>query len=191
MSVVIENLKEAIKGENNAKRKYELYAEQAKKENLPEIAHLFKAVSIAEAIHIKNHTRALQILSKSEINIDDFVEVNEVTLMNNVKNTKSNLLAGINGETYETKQMYKIFMKNSKKEGNDIAELSFSLARKAEKVHARIFSSYLKQLKKNESLEKNKKIFVCQICGNIEFDSPPSICPLCEHTQKFFNEVKP
>ena len=188
MSMVIENLKEAVNGESNAKRKYELYAEKAKEENLPEIAHLFKAISIAEAIHIKNHTRALQILSKSEVKIEDFVDVNENALRNNVKDTKSNLLDAIKGETYETKQMYKIFLKNSKKEGNDVAELTFSLAKKAEKVHARIFSSYLKQLEKNVSIEK-RKVFVCQICGNIEFDSPPFICPLCDHTQKFFNEV--
>ena len=53
--IIIENLKEAINGESNAKRKYELYAEQAMKENLPEVANLFKAVSQAENIHVKNH----------------------------------------------------------------------------------------------------------------------------------------
>ena len=62
MSIVIENLKEAIKGESNAKRKYELYADQAVKENLPEIGHLFIAVAFAESIHIKNHVKALSSL---------------------------------------------------------------------------------------------------------------------------------
>jgi len=188
MSIVIENLKEAINGESNAKRKYELYAEKAKEENLPEIAHLFKAISMAEAIHIKNHVRALEVITESEVKAENFVDVNEEALKLNVKETKSNLLDAINGETYETKKMYKIFLKNSKKEGNDVAELSFSLARKAEKVHAQIFSRYLKQLEKNEIIE-GRKIFVCQICGNVEFDDPPSVCPLCDHSQKFFNEV--
>jgi rubrerythrin len=186
--MVIENLKEAINGESNAKRKYELYAEKAQEENLPEVAHLFKAISTAEAIHIKNHIRALQVVIKSEIEVEDFVDVNEEVLKSNVKDTKSNLLDAINGETYETRQMYRKFLKNSKKEGNDVVELSFSLARKAEKVHARIFSKYLKQLKKNEIIE-NRKVFVCQICGNVEFEAPPSKCSLCDHTQKFFIEV--
>ncbi|MFW9880820.1 MAG: rubrerythrin family protein [Candidatus Thorarchaeota archaeon] len=188
MSIVINNLKEAINGESNAKRKYELYAEKAKEENLPEVSHLFKAISTAEAIHIKNHIRALQVFTYNDIEIEDFVDVNEDALQNNVKDTKSNLLDAINGENYETKQMYKEFLKNSKKEGNDVAELSFSLARKAEKVHAGIFSKYLKQLEKMELIEK-RKVYVCQICGNVEFDAPPSVCPLCDHTQKFFKEI--
>ncbi len=188
MSIVIENLKEAINGEINAKKKYELYAEKAKEENLPEIAHLFKAVSMAEAIHIKNHIRALQVLTNSDVEAKDFVDLNEEALKNNVKDTRSNLLDAIEGETYETKQMYKLFLKNTKKTGNDVAELSFSLARKAEKVHAGIFSKYLKKLEKNDSFEK-RRVFVCQICGNVEFDTPPTICPLCDHSQKFFSEV--
>jgi rubrerythrin len=188
MSIVIENLKEAINGESNAKRKYELYAERAEEENLPRIAHLFKAVSIAEAIHIKNHIRALEVITESEVNVEDFVDVNEEILKANVSDSKTNLLDAIKGETYETKQMYKNFIHNSKKEGKDVAELSFSLAGKAEKVHAKRFSSYLKTIDKNKSIEQ-KKIFVCQICGNVEFDDPPSICALCNHNQKFFREV--
>ena len=55
MSEVIDNLKAAINGESNARRKYELFAERAIEENLPEIANLFKATSSAESLHIKNH----------------------------------------------------------------------------------------------------------------------------------------
>lgn len=188
MSIIIENLKEAINGESNAKRKYELFAKKANEENLPEIAHLFEAISNAEAIHVKNHVRALQVITDSDINIDDFVDVNDDDLGNNVKDTISNLIDAINGETYETKQMYKNFVKNSKKEGNEVAELSFTLARKAENVHAKLFSRYLKRLKKNDIINA-RKIYVCQICGNIEFDIPPAICKLCDHTQNFFKEV--
>jgi rubrerythrin len=187
MSIVIDNLKEAINGESNAKRKYELYAEKAREEKLPEVAHLFEAISSAEAIHIKNHLRALKVLTNSDVNVDDFVKVSEEDLKNHVNDTKSNLIDAINGETYETKKMYKDFEKNSKKEGNEVAELSFSLARKAEKVHADIFSEFLKKLEKKEKIDK-QKIFVCQICGNVEFSDPPSVCPICEHSQKFFEE---
>ncbi|MFX1500715.1 MAG: rubrerythrin family protein [Promethearchaeota archaeon] len=187
MSVVIQNLKEAINGESNAKRKYELYAEKAKEENLPEVAHLFEAISVAETIHIKNHTRALKVLTNADVNIEEFINVNETNLKNHTKNTKANLIDAINGETYETKKMYKNFVKSSKKEGSEVAELSFSLARKAENVHAKLFSMYLKLLENNKPIE-NRKIFVCQICGNVEFDAPPSICPICDHSQKFFKE---
>ncbi|MFW9989651.1 MAG: rubrerythrin family protein [Candidatus Odinarchaeota archaeon] len=187
MSIVIQNLKEAINGESNAKRKYELYAEKAKEENLPEVAHLFEAISSAEAIHIKNHIRALKVLTNKEVKIEQFVEVNEHDLKQNLKDTKTNLIDAINGETYETKKIYKDFVKSSKKEGSEVAELSFSLAKKAEKIHAKLFSIYLKLLENNKPIEK-RNIFVCQICGNVEFEAPPSVCPICEHSQKFFKQ---
>ena len=188
MKIIIENLKEAINGESNAKRKYELYAVKAREENLAEIAHLFETISTAEAIHIKNHIRALTVLTNIEVKIEDFVDVDEDALENSIKDTRSNLIDAINGETYETKKMYKNFVKNSKKEGNDVAELSFTLARKAEQIHAKIFSIYLKKLEKIDII-KEVKIYVCQICGNVEFEDPPSVCPICDHIQKFFYEI--
>ena len=83
--------------------------------------------------------------------------------------------------------MYKEFVKNAKKENSDVAELSFELARKAEKVHAGIFKDYIKYLDKNEI--PVKRIFVCQICGNVEFQKPPENCPVCDHSQEFFKEI--
>ncbi|MFX1257650.1 MAG: rubrerythrin family protein [Promethearchaeota archaeon] len=190
MPLIIDNLKEAINGESNAKRKYELFAKQAARENFPEIANLFKAISSAEGIHIKNHLKALSVITGSEINPKDFVKIDENELKSHVKNTKSNLIDAINGETFETKKMYKQFVKNSKKEGYDAAELTFTLAQKAERVHARIYSKFLKILEKNK-LFRTMDIYVCQICGNVEFEKAPSICPLCEHTQKFFKKIEP
>lgn len=188
MSIVIENLKEALNGESNAKRKYELYAEKAIEENFPEVAHLFTAVSFAESIHIKNHTRALSLLTDSEVNLEEFVDVNEAELKKKMGNTISNLKDAVDGETYETKKMYKNFEKNANSLGNDVAELSFSLARDAEKVHADHFSSFLKKLKKEKSIER-RKIYVCQICGNVEFVEAPENCPVCDHSEKFFKEI--
>jgi rubrerythrin len=189
MSIVIENLKEALNGESKAKRKYELYAQKAKEENHPEIAHLFKAVSFAESIHIKNHLRALSVMKGSEIKLDDIVSINEEELEQKVKDTAANLQDAIDGEIYETKKMYKDFEKNASSEGKDVPELSFSLARDAEKVHADLFSKYLKNLKKGKNIKK-QKIYVCQICGNVEFDEPPEICPVCDHSKEFYEEIR-
>jgi len=124
MSSIIENLKEAINGESNAKRKYELYAEQAMKENLPEVAKLFTAVAHAESIHVKNHLKAMSSITNEEVNPDDFVVINEDELKAHVKSTQSNLTDAINGETYEVKKMYKDFLKNVKVGEYDVVELS-------------------------------------------------------------------
>lgn len=188
MALLTDNLKQAISGESNAKRKYELFAEQAKQEGLLEISKIFLAISFAESFHIKNHIKALSILTDSEINPNDFVEIDDGKLKNNIKATKLNLLEAFNGETYETKKMYKKFVKNSRKNENYVAEMTFSLARKAEKIHAKIYSNLLSLLEKNKNIQQ-RETYVCTICGNVEFDKPPQFCKLCNHGEKFFNKM--
>lgn len=185
MSIVVENLKEAIRGESIARRKYEVYAEQAIKEHLEEIGHLFSAISFAESIHINNHVKALSTIINCEVNIEDFIDFNEEDLKKSVKDTRSNLIDAIKGETYEFKKMYKIFIKNARKSREDVAELTMDLARKAEKVHGKLYSKYLKILEKNEKFEKID-LYVCQICGNVELWNTPAKCPICDHGSKFF-----
>ena len=185
MSNVIENLKEAINGESNARRKYELYAEQAAKENLPEAAKLFKAVAHAESIHVKNHLKAMASITNEEVNPDDFVVIIENKLKEKVKDTRSNLAAAIAGETYEVKKMYKDFLKNARAGEYDVVELSFQLARDAEKIHAKLYSLYLKNLKKGKPIE-SIDIYVCTICGNVELKEQTKACKVCDHSPRFF-----
>ena len=187
MSNVIENLKEAINGESNAKRKYELYAEQAIKENFPEVAKLFTAVAHAESIHVKNHLKAMSSITNEEVNPNDFVVIKEDELKENVKDTQSNLTDAINGETYEVKKMYKQFLKNAIVDEYDIVELSFQLARGAEKVHAKLYSRYLKSLEKGKSI-KSCDIYVCSMCGNVELIEPTRNCKICDHGPQFFKK---
>jgi len=188
MSIVEQNLKEAINGESNAKRKYELFKEQALRENLNEIASLFGAIAYAESIHIKNHLKALSSITKSEVNPDDFVSLKEDQLKKELKDTKYNLNKAIQGETFEFKKMYKGFIKNAIKGNDIITELSFDLARKAEKIHAKLFSIYLKKLEKNKNFQ-SVEIYVCTICGNVELGTASEICPVCDHDKKFFKKI--
>lgn len=188
MSIIIDNLKEAIIGESNAKRKYELFAEQAYKENLPEVAHLFIAISSAEEIHIKNHLRALAKITNSKVEREEIVKINDEELKNKVSDTRNNLIQSIAGETFEFKTMYKGFIKNARKEDKYLAEFSFNLARKAEIVHSKLYIKYLKKLDKKEIFEPIE-IYVCSICGNVELGKAPKVCPNCEHDQKFFKKI--
>ncbi len=186
--MLIDNLKEALQGEAEAQFKYRLFAEKAKQEGFPEVAHLFIAVAYAESRHIKNHLRALNVLKNGEYSLEDIVDVDEEKVKNKIKDTPSNLRDAIDGEIYETKTMYKKFEKNASKEGLTVPELSFSLAREAEKVHAKLFSRYLKKLNKGKKIQ-NKKIYVCNICGNVEFIDVPDICPVCDHSKHFYREI--
>lgn len=189
MSKVTDDLKEALQGESEAKYKYRLFADKAKQENHPAVAHLFQAVAYAESRHIKNHLRALTVLTGRDINLEEIVNIDEDKLKTSVKDTISNLQDAVDGEVYETKIMYKRFEKNASSEGESVPELSFSLAREAEKIHANMFSKYLKKLKKGKKIQE-KKIYVCTICGNVEFIDVPEQCPVCDHSKQFYEEVE-
>ena len=184
----MDNLKEAINGESNAKRKYEMFAEIADKENHPQIARLFKAISIAESIHIKNHIKALSVITNSEVNTEKFVKVDEEALKEKIKSTELNLIDAMEGELFETKKMYKNFIKNSKKENKAVAELTFTLARKAEKKHASLYRKYHNLLMNKKPIEV-LDLFICQICGNVELDNAPDVCPICDHSKNFFQKL--
>ncbi|MBD3193742.1 MAG: rubrerythrin family protein [Candidatus Lokiarchaeota archaeon] len=189
MSKTIENLKEALHGESLAKFKYELYSDKAEQENLLEIANLFRAIAFAESIHIKNHLRALSVILGSEIILEDIISIDKKEVKSKISSTNKNLKDAINGEIYETKKMYKNFEKYAKKENSDVAELSFSLAREAEGIHAELFSNYLSKLQDNENFD-SVNIYVCQICGNVELMTVPTTCPVCDHNDKFFKKVE-
>ena len=188
MSAIIDHLKEAIIGESNAKRKYELFAEQANNENFPEIAHLFRAISSAESIHIKNHTQAIAKITNSEVNVNEIVKINEEELKKQVQDTRNNLIQAIAGETFEFKKMYKNFIKDAKKEDVYLAEFSFDIARKAEIVHSKLYIKYLKKLDKKENFEPIET-FVCSICGNVVLGEAPKTCSNCDHEKKFFKKI--
>ncbi|MHA1802967.1 MAG: rubrerythrin family protein [Promethearchaeota archaeon] len=187
MSIVINNLKEAIRGESKAKRLYESFSKKAEEDGFFFISKIFHSISFAEEIHIKNHLRALSVITKREYKLEDIITIDENEIQNAVKTTRENLRQAIEGELYETKKMYKEFIEKAIANENDVAELTFNLAKKAERIHAKIFKKCLKNIDKKNI--KAQKIFVCQICGNVEFQRPPSRCPICEHDKKFFKEI--
>ncbi|HRD03017.1 MAG TPA: ferritin family protein [Candidatus Saccharicenans sp.] len=60
MKNITENtVKEALSGESEAHLKYMIYAEQARKENLDNIARLFEAASLSELVHAGNYLKVL------------------------------------------------------------------------------------------------------------------------------------
>lgn len=189
ISIIIDNLKEAIIGESTAKAKYTLFALKAKEEGHMEIAHLFTAISFAEEIHIKNHLKAYEKISDTKIDMEELVKIDEIELQKKVEDTRNNLIQAIAGETYEFRKMYRSFMKNAKKMNTYLAEFSFNLARNAENVHRKLYIDYLKMLDENR-MRENEDIYVCQICGNVEIGKLPSTCSICDHDKKFFKKIE-
>ena len=155
MPTTQENLAVAFAGESQANRKYLAFARQAERENLPQIAKVFRAAAEAETIHALSH----------------------LTNMGGVKSTLENLEAVVAGETYEAKEMYPPMAEQAKAEGHR-AKTMLDWAGKAEAVHADLFGQALAALKAGADLTK-MEVYLCPACGHLEFGVPPEKCPIC------------
>jgi rubrerythrin len=155
MPTTNQNLAVAFAGESQANRKYLAFAKAAEKEGLPQIARLFRAAAEAETIHALGH----------------------FANMGGVGTTLQNLEAAVAGETYEFTEMYPPMVKTAQEEGHRGRHLlAYALA--AEQVHARLFKEALAAMKAGKDLS-TMDVYLCPVCGDIEFGEPPERCPLC------------
>jgi rubrerythrin len=155
MPTTHENLKVAFAGESEANRKYLAFARQAEKENLPQIAKVFRAAAEAETLHALAHLQNA----------------------GGVKSTLENLEAAVAGETYEFSQMYPPMVEQAKAEGHK-AKTMLDFANRAERVHAGLFAQALAALRSGADLSA-MDVYLCPVCGDIEFGVPPERCPIC------------
>ncbi len=151
-----ENLKNAFAGESQAHMKYMAFADKAEKENLPNIARLFRANSFAEQIHATNHLRTLSGIGK----------------------TSENLKEAIEGETYEVEQMYPSFISTAQEEQEKGAETANQWALEAEKVHAGLYQKAKAAVDNGQDMEF-MPLHVCQVCGFTVEGEAPEKCPVC------------
>lgn len=150
------NLQAAMSGESTANRRYTMYAEKAEKDGLPQVARLFRAAAMAEAIHARNHFNA----------------------MDGIGSTKDNLTAAVFGEHEEFTYMYPRYINDAEREQNDRSLRTFQWANTVEKVHHGLFEKTLEAVRENKVPEE-KTYYVCQVCGNTVEDEAPDKCPVC------------
>jgi len=165
MPTTQENLAVAFAGESQANRKYLAFARQAEKDGLPQIGKLFKAAAEAETIHALGH----------------------FANMGGVGTTLQNLQAAVAGETYEFSEMYPPMVETAKAEGHKGKNM-LGFANAAEKVHARLFQQALDAMKAGKDLAQ-MEVFLCPVCGDIEFGVPPERCPICGAPAAKFQKV--
>jgi rubrerythrin len=151
----VENLKTAFAGESQANRKYLAFARKAEKDGYPVIAKLFRAAAEAETIHALSHLQN----------------------MGGIGTTAENLKEAFAGETYEYSDMYPPMLEQAKGEGHK-AKTMLEYATKAEKVHADLYKQALEALQSGKDLSE-MDIYLCPVCGHLEFGKPPEKCPIC------------
>ncbi len=150
-----ENLKVAFAGESQANRRYLAFAKKAEKDGYPQVAKLFRAAANAETIHALAHFQN----------------------MGGVGPTLENLREAIAGETYEFTEMYPPMVEQAIAEQHK-AKTMLDWANRVEKVHARLFEQALAALESGKDLSQ-MDVYVCPVCGDVEFGLPPDRCPVC------------
>jgi rubrerythrin len=155
LPATVENLKIAFAGESQANRKYLAFARRAEKDGLPQIAKLFRAAAEAETIHALSHLQN----------------------MGGVGSTIENLQSAVAGETYEYSEMYPPMVEQARSENNK-AKTMLDYANQAERVHADLYRQALAALQAGKDLDA-MDVYLCPVCGHLEFGKPPEKCPIC------------
>jgi len=155
--MVEEFLEAAFAGESQAAMKYQIFAVRAEKEGLDNVARLFRAIAFAEYSHARNHLRALGRIGASA----------------------DNLQTAIDGENFETLEMYPAYNLVAEDQGEKKAAQSTEWAMKAEAVHAEMYEQAKKAVQEGRDAEVGK-LWICEPCGwTVMGDSPPDRCPVC------------
>ncbi|MFH1697054.1 MAG: rubrerythrin family protein [Candidatus Diapherotrites archaeon] len=160
------NLATAFAGESQARNKYDYFAKVARSENLHYIANIFEETALNEMQHAKDEFR----------------------LLNGQGNTEANLKNAIEGEHYETSEMYPQFAKDAKTEGNAEAEKLFTEISEVEAHHEARYKTLLEMVQNGTVYNREKPItWKCGKCGYIHKGTePPEECPSCKHAREYY-----
>lgn len=166
MSKTDKNLEAAFAGESMARNKYTYFAKVARKEGYHYIAKLFEETAINEQQHAKEHFK----------------------LMKGIKSTAENLKEAMDGEHYETTEMYPTFAKEAEEEGRKEEAIKFMMVGKVEAVHEARYKKLLEMVKNGTVFKREEPIkWKCSKCGHIHTGKePPKKCPACAHPPEYF-----
>ena len=161
-----DDLQYAFAGESQANRKYLAFAQQAEQDGYPEVARLFRAAAAAETLHAHAHLKA----------------------MGGIANTVTNLAEAAEGERQEYQEMYPPFLAAAEAAGEKAASRSFRNALAAEEVHCRLYQAALAAVQQGKDLPA-RQVYLCPVCGNLEYGEPPARCAICGAPGSKFSAV--
>ena len=178
-SQTLRNLQAAYEGESNAAVKYTAFAIKADVDGFARVAALFRAAARAEQVHAVHHAR---IIAKLGATPHANIRAHEV------KSTRENLETAKAGEEYERDEMYPDFIKEAELSGHKDAVRSFTLALKAEAVHAKLYGEALANL---EAQRVQTTFYVCLVGGEVT-DNPDEAqhCPICNAPREKFDAIR-
>ncbi|MBU5317178.1 rubrerythrin family protein [Clostridium bornimense] len=180
------NLMRSFAGESQARTRYAIAAETARKEKLYIIEEIFNYTAKQELAHASRFMKALKDFKGEEIEIDAAYPVSKFdTTLEELQHAKE-------GEFHEHDEVYKSFAETAKNEGFDAIAKLFNDIASIEKVHGTRFAEYEKDLREGTLFKKNTSVtWMCTNCGFIlEGTDAPLVCPVCLHEQGYFKVLQ-
>jgi rubrerythrin len=158
------NVHTAFVEEAKAHQRLLMFSKKAEDEDLPQIAHLFRAVAAAEGVHSRRH----------------------FALLESVADTQTNLERAFQSETAVNGVHYLKMLQEAEEDGQETAALVFSQARDVEGFHANLYKKALNHL----IAQRSTNYYVCTVCGYITEGEPPEECPICGAPRAKFGKIE-
>ncbi|MCX4269458.1 MAG: rubrerythrin family protein [Lachnospiraceae bacterium] len=181
-----DNLMRAFAGESQARNRYIMAAEQAKKQNLAVIEAVFRYTAHQEKEHAEIFYHHLREMAGETIYIDGGYPVD-------LSEDIAKLLRMAQHNEYEEHDsVYASFAETARAEGFPAVEASFRMIADIEKIHGDRFGKFAEMLEQNKLFASNIKTgWICLNCGHVyEGESVPEVCPVCHHDKGYFIRVE-
>jgi len=173
------NLLMAFAGESQARNRYTMFAEKARKEGLEQIAGIFEETANQEKEHAK---RFFSFLKGGDL------EITATFPAGKVGTTLENLEASASGEEHEWQIDYPAFAAIAREEGFEGIAKVYEAIAVAEKQHGKRYRDLWKNLSEGKVFAKDGTVtWRCLNCGYLhEGPEAPKACPACAQPQGVF-----
>lgn len=173
------NLLKAFAGESQARNRYNLFAEVARKEGYEQIMGIFAETAEQEYAHA---TRFFKFLDGGMVTITAEYPAGRVGT------TTENLLEAAEGEKLEWSALYNDFEQTAIDEGFKDVAAAFKKIAEVEAFHEWRYRRMLQRLEEGTMFLRNEiTVWQCRNCGYIHEDTrPPRVCPACLAEQAYF-----
>lgn len=176
-SATIENLKLAYSSEVKHAAWYEAFGKQAQKENLGEVAVMFRALAQSEKLHADNMAGILKAKGVEPVaTTPDAPPAGK---------TKQYLKLSSSSENVEAESMYPAFIKTAKDEMDSVTAQLFTQTLAADERHGRL----LKKAMESETSISSLPYMMCPKCGYIKGSDKDTECRVCKAKVETFKKL--
>ena len=178
------NLQEAFAGESQARNRYTLFAEVAKREGYEQIMGIFAETAEQELAHA---TRFFKLMTGGGM-----VGITAEYPAGRIGTTTENLLEAAEGERLEWSELYNNFEQTALDEGFKDAAAAFKMISEVESFHEWRYRKLLERLEQGSIFRRDAPIrWQCRNCGYIyEGEVAPARCPACLEPRSFFEPAR-